>query len=177
MSRHPLHDVRRRRRRGEDRPPGAARLLGRRDEHVVPLAARALTALPLPADDAAGRLPRHDLVDPALGGRLDGLVVASGLGQRLDEDQPRVRLRVPAHGGHAQVEHPAAHRDDLGLAARPGPVGEDEPLPDRAPAHRRGVVALRPVEDDDVTGDPAVEGRRVDEVDRQRHGGRSLSGP
>jgi hypothetical protein len=49
----------------------------------------ALVSRPGPPRDAARRRPRHERVDPRLGGQLDGQLAALALDQRLRDHHPR----------------------------------------------------------------------------------------
>ena len=170
---HPRGEVGGRGRGGEHRSPGAAGLLGGGHEHGIPLAPGLLAALAAPLHDAARRLPRHHLVDPALGGRLDRLVVAVVLGQRLHEHEPRARLgvgRPPRPRAASSVPAPTATTSPS--TRRPAPSVSSRCSPTRV---RRTVAACRPsgaVEHHDVADPATRQGLGRQQVQRQGHGER-----
>jgi len=138
--------------RGTARTTG---LLGRGEQHLIPLATGLLAALTAPLDDAPVGLPGHDLVDAHLGGRLDRLIVTVVLGEGLDEDEAGRRLLDARHVLDAQGEFIATgglHGPDHEGAFT---VGELEPLPHRGPAHRDRVPGLGTAQAD---APPALRG-------------------
>ena len=125
----------------------------------IPLARAFSPRSPRHCDHAARRLPRHDLVDAALGGGLDRLVVAVALRQRLHEHEPRARApassSTPTRPAGRAWPGPTATTSPSTRSARA--VGEQQVLPHPGAPHGGGVPALRPVEHDDAADavDPA----------------------
>ena len=132
--------------RATHRHAGAPGLLGGGEHGRLPLAAGLVAALAAPLHDAARRLPRHDLVDPELGRRLDRLVVAVALGQRLHEHEPGLGSGSRQPRRRCRSSSRLAGRHDLAGEPQPGAVGEQHLLPRRDPSHGGGVPPLGPVE-------------------------------
>ena len=125
---------------GEPGPPG---LLGGLAGGGPPAGQRLRGPLALPDGDRARGGPRHDPGDADLGEHLDGELAAVALGQRLDDDDRRLRR------GHATrpsdtvtSRRPLAGRGDLAPADVARAVGQDDRLADPQPADGDRVVRL-----------------------------------
>jgi hypothetical protein len=130
-----------------------------------------------PPGDAAGRRPRHDPVDPELGGEVDRQRAAVALRQRLDQHELRIRNRdlEPRHDGHAEAVGTRAHDVALGDGALA--VADPHPLAGREPEHLDRVPPLGAV-DEQLVGLGQVghqEHRRTPQLGDGRAGGRHLS--
>ena len=117
----------------DDREPGPAGLLRRGLRGVDPAPPRTVRAVAAPLRHAVGGRPRHDLVDTDLGQQLDGQLAAIALGQRLHDDEARLRVGlVRRRPSTSTSSGPCRPRD-----ATAGALGARRPSTSAPPRRRR----------------------------------------
>src|SRR4051812_10721238 len=126
--------------------PGTPGRLGGRPRRGPPPGQALVDAVGPPAGHAAGRGPRDDPVDAELGGEVDGERPAVALGQRLDEEELRLRRRHVVPGGDPHPQPLGTAGDDDALGDPAAAVADPHLLASVQPQHVDGVPALGAVD-------------------------------